>query len=243
MSSGGVGEVWRPRSHGTALLSALPTPKCLSIAIVRIAVTVVTGAPRSVFLRELPPQGFTFRRATLDSGAQQVDAFSVDQRRSLEEYYKTAVQQRQAILESEVGWLSAIHADLVVSDIVPLAAAAAAAALLPCICVSNFSWGEHACGRLQLRGCCYFVCCCRLCFPQTGYSVASNVLLFCHFRNNQLQISSTASTSPPLDLGRNSARWVPAGSTASSRGAGGGPWLAASITAGAAGGRATGSAH
>lgn len=51
--------------------------------------------------------------------------------------------QRETLLQTEQTWLAATRPDLVVSDIVPLACAAAHAAGLPCICVSNFSWGEQ----------------------------------------------------------------------------------------------------
>lgn len=104
------------------------------------SVIVITGAPAGLFLRELPPDRFTLRRAILDTGALQSDAFTVDQRGSLEEYRITAVQQRDVMLSTEVSWLRAVHADLVVSDIVPIACAAAAAAGIPCVCVTNFSW-------------------------------------------------------------------------------------------------------
>jgi L-arabinokinase len=40
-----------------------------------------------------------------------------------------------------VSWLRATCTDLVVSDIVPLACAAAAAAGIPAVAVTNFSWG------------------------------------------------------------------------------------------------------
>ena len=42
----------------------------------------------------------------------------------------------------QVGWLKATRADLVISDTVPLACAAAKLAGVPCVCISNFSWGE-----------------------------------------------------------------------------------------------------
>ena len=49
------------------------------------------------------------------------------------------------LLETEQAWLAAVKPDLVVSDIVPLACAAAAAVGIPCVCISNFSWGVHHC--------------------------------------------------------------------------------------------------
>ena len=62
---------------------------------------------------------------------------------SLEGYRKIAGgPQRATLLETEQAWLAAVKPDLVVSDIVPLACAAAAAVGIPCVCISNFSWGE-----------------------------------------------------------------------------------------------------
>ncbi len=61
---------------------------------------------------------------------------------SLEGYRRTAGgSHRETLLETEQAWLAAVKPDLVVSDIVPLACAAAAAVGIPCVCISNFSWG------------------------------------------------------------------------------------------------------
>ena len=62
---------------------------------------------------------------------------------SLEGYRKIAGgPHRATLLETEQAWLAAVKPDLVVSDVVPLACAAAAAVRIPCVCISNFSWGE-----------------------------------------------------------------------------------------------------
>ena len=62
---------------------------------------------------------------------------------SLEGYRKIAGgSHRATLLETEQAWLAAVKPALVVSDIVPLACAAAAAVGIPCVCISNFSWGE-----------------------------------------------------------------------------------------------------
>ena len=42
------------------------------------SVTVITGAPAGIFLRELSSACLALRKAALDSGAKQKDAFSVD---------------------------------------------------------------------------------------------------------------------------------------------------------------------
>ena len=68
---------------------------------------------------------------------------------SLEGYRRIAGgSHRETLLETEQAWLAAVKPDLVVSDIVPLACAAAAAVGIPCVCISNFSWGA---GTLPCR--------------------------------------------------------------------------------------------
>lgn len=69
---------------------------------------------------------------------------------SLEDHQKTCVVHRSTLLETESAWLQAVKADLVVSDIVPLACAAAAQARIPCVCVSNFSWGKSDAASMQV---------------------------------------------------------------------------------------------
>ena len=69
---------------------------------------------------------------------------------SLEDHHKTCVVHRSTLLETESAWLQAVKADLVVSDIVPLACAAAAQAKIPCVCVSNFSWGKSDAVNMQV---------------------------------------------------------------------------------------------
>ncbi|KAL0052129.1 hypothetical protein WJX82_008344 [Trebouxia sp. C0006] len=103
-------------------------------------VFVVTAAAAGVFTREIPSQQLSVRRAVLDCGSKQQDAFSVDMKGSLELYQETAVDCRDAILATEVNWLKTSEIDLVAVDIVPIAFAAAAAAGLPAVGVSNFSW-------------------------------------------------------------------------------------------------------
>jgi L-arabinokinase len=105
------------------------------------AVTIVTGAPVHVFGPDLLSTGLAVRHAILDTGAKQRDAFTVDQRGSLEEYVATASgPRRDQIIIEESTWLRECGADIVISDIVPLACVSAATAGVPCIAVSNFSW-------------------------------------------------------------------------------------------------------
>uniref|UniRef100_A0A8R7QQI6 L-arabinokinase n=1 Tax=Triticum urartu TaxID=4572 RepID=A0A8R7QQI6_TRIUA len=103
-------------------------------------VHVVTAAPEFVFTTEIDSPSLHIRRVLLDCGAVQADALTVDRLASLEKYHQTAVVPREAILRTEVEWLHSIKADLVVSDVVPVACRAAADAGIRSVCVTNFSW-------------------------------------------------------------------------------------------------------
>ncbi|KAK8509401.1 hypothetical protein V6N13_062451 [Hibiscus sabdariffa] len=103
-------------------------------------VHVVTGAPDFVFNSEIQSSRLSLRKLVLDCGAVQADALTVDRLASLQKYSETAVQPRDSILATEVKWLNSIKADLVVSDVVPVACRAAAEAGIRSVCVTNFSW-------------------------------------------------------------------------------------------------------
>ncbi|KAM3687716.1 hypothetical protein ACB098_10G097900 [Castanea mollissima] len=103
-------------------------------------VHVVTGAPDFVFTSEIQSPRLFIRKVLLDCGAVQADALTVDRLASLEKYHETAVVPRASILEAEIEWLNSIKADLVVSDVVPVACRAAADAGIRSVCVTNFSW-------------------------------------------------------------------------------------------------------
>ncbi|CAJ2674822.1 unnamed protein product [Trifolium pratense] len=103
-------------------------------------VHVVTGAPDFVFTSEIKSPRLFIRKVLLDCGAVQADALTVDRLASLEKYSETAVKPRAKILAIETEWLNSIKADLVVSDVVPVACRAAADAGIRSVCVTNFSW-------------------------------------------------------------------------------------------------------
>ncbi|KAG1364535.1 Mevalonate/galactokinase [Cocos nucifera] len=103
-------------------------------------VHVVTGAPDFVFTTEIQSPNLHIRKVLLDCGAVQADALTVDRLASLEKYHQTAVVPRASILATEVEWLNSVKADLVVSDVVPVACRAAADAGIRSVCVTNFSW-------------------------------------------------------------------------------------------------------
>ena len=106
------------------------------------SVVVVSAAPQHVFVAEAAgaPGALSFRKRLLDCGAKQADALSVDPSGSLELYHATAVEPRETLLREEEAWLLEARVSIVVTDIVPLACAAAARAGLPCVGCSNFSW-------------------------------------------------------------------------------------------------------
>uniref|UniRef100_A0A7N0U756 L-arabinokinase n=1 Tax=Kalanchoe fedtschenkoi TaxID=63787 RepID=A0A7N0U756_KALFE len=103
-------------------------------------VHVVTGAPDYVFTSAVQSPRLFIRKVLLDCGAVQADALTVDRLASLEKYKETAVVPRESILATETEWLHSINADLVVSDVVPVACRAAADAGIRSVCVTNFSW-------------------------------------------------------------------------------------------------------
>lgn len=103
-------------------------------------VHVVTAAPEFVFKSSVSSAKLHVRKVLLDCGAVQSDALTVDRCNSLEKYRQTAVIPRAAILSTEVTWLQHVKADLVLSDIVPVACRAAAEAGIPSVCITNFSW-------------------------------------------------------------------------------------------------------
>ncbi|XP_008781723.2 L-arabinokinase-like [Phoenix dactylifera] len=103
-------------------------------------VHIVTGAPDFVFTSETQSPNLHIRKVLLDCGAVQADALTVDPLASLEKYAQTAVVPRASIIATEVEWLKSVGADLVVSDVVPVACRAAADAGIRSVCVTNFSW-------------------------------------------------------------------------------------------------------
>ncbi|KAE8665247.1 L-arabinokinase [Hibiscus syriacus] len=116
-------------------------------------VHVVTGAPDFVFTSEIQSSRLFLRKLVLDCGAVQADALTVDRLASLRKYSETAVQPRDSILATEVKWLNSIKADLVVSDVVPVACRAAAEAGIRSVCVTNFSWDFIYAEYVMAAGC------------------------------------------------------------------------------------------
>ena len=111
------------------------------------AVIVTAIAPQNGFADLIQPSsGFlervSFRRAVLDVGAVQADALSVDASASLEAYASIvgSAETKASIIAEEVSFLKRNAVDVVATDVVPVACAAARAAGIPCAAVSNFTW-------------------------------------------------------------------------------------------------------
>eukprot|EP00899_Mesostigma_viride_P004106 jgi/Mesvir1/13697/Mv02130-RA.2 len=113
---------------------------CRHLILYGCTVHVVTAAPDFVFYEQICSDRLHIRKKLLDSGAVQADAFTVNQTASLETYHDVVVKHRTELLQEERDWLVASGVDVVVSDVVPLACAAAAKAGIPAVCVTNFSW-------------------------------------------------------------------------------------------------------
>uniref|UniRef100_A0A804UGH6 L-arabinokinase n=1 Tax=Zea mays TaxID=4577 RepID=A0A804UGH6_MAIZE len=101
-------------------------------------VHVVTAAPEFVFTTEIASPSLHIRKVLLDCGAVQADALTVDRLAREVQYHQTTVVPGESILKTEAEWLNSIKADLVVSDVVPVACRAAADAGIRSVCVTNF---------------------------------------------------------------------------------------------------------
>jgi L-arabinokinase len=101
-------------------------------------VLIRTSAPRWLFDRTLT-RGADVLPGECDTGIVQIDSLRLDEAATVlaaREFYTTFADRR----DSETALLAAHDVRLVVADAPPLACAAAAAANIPCIVLSNFTW-------------------------------------------------------------------------------------------------------
>jgi L-arabinokinase len=113
-----------------------------------LPVVVCSTAPASLFEGVVAPP-LEVRRVAGDVGLAQKDALVIDEEGSVRAW-RALVADWDAKVAAEARWLRASGARLVVGDIPPLAFEAAAAAGLPSIGVSNFSW-DWIYGQLARR--------------------------------------------------------------------------------------------
>lgn len=103
-----------------------------------LAIVMRTSAPRWLFDRTVRVP-FTWLPGACDTGIVQIDSLHLDEDATIRlaaEFYGGLAQR----IEDEAAILRKHHARLVICDAPPLACAAAAAAGIPAIVVSNFTW-------------------------------------------------------------------------------------------------------
>jgi hypothetical protein len=100
-------------------------------------IVVRTAAAAWLFAQNLPD--VEYQRCEADTGVVQIDSLRIDEERTAREAVRFYTDfERRVACEAAV--LHALRADIVVGDIPPLAFAAAHAAALPSVAVSNFTW-------------------------------------------------------------------------------------------------------
>lgn len=95
-------------------------------------------APEFIF-REHSSPNLHYHHRSLDFGATQSDALTVDRRASLLGYQKLWAQHDE-LVQREATFLAEVGAAVVAVDIAPIACAAAHMARVPAVVVTNFSW-------------------------------------------------------------------------------------------------------
>ena len=103
-----------------------------------LGIVVRTAAPRRLFDQSVRVP-ITFLAGPNDTGVVQIDSVRLDERATIalaSEFYRTLAERAA----NEAAILRAHDARLVISDAPPLACAAAAAAGIPSVVVSNFTW-------------------------------------------------------------------------------------------------------
>jgi hypothetical protein len=103
-----------------------------------VRLVVVSAAPESRFRSAIPGE-FAYRLFQCDVGLIQRDALLIDLPATAEACRAFATMWQERV-EAETRWLLNSGATLVLGDVPPLAFAAAKAAGLPSVAVTNFSW-------------------------------------------------------------------------------------------------------
>ena len=105
---------------------------------------VRVGQDECTYLVEIDPTSkerrYTHSVRNLDSGAAQLDIFTVDMHSTLDNYYHTIHLNREELIRVEVEWLLASSIDLILIDATPLAGAVSRLSGIRSVLVSNFSW-------------------------------------------------------------------------------------------------------
>ena len=103
-----------------------------------LPISVVSLAPERIF-RDAVSEPLQYRRVQCDVGLAQRDALTMDEEATIGRW-RAFEEETPARVSREAEWLRNARAGVVVADIPPLAFAAAAAAGVPSVGVTNFSW-------------------------------------------------------------------------------------------------------
>jgi L-arabinokinase len=121
--------------HATRTAEVLRQARVLSP---RVPVTVIAAAPARLFQAALGADTVV-RALACDVGLAQKDALVIDEEATVERCRQFAAAW-PALVDEEARWLARAGARVVLGDIPPLAFAAARAAGVPAIGMTNFSW-------------------------------------------------------------------------------------------------------
>lgn len=121
--------------HATRMIAVM---QALREAGAALRLFARTSAPRAFFAAHLG-EDVTVAPGAVDVGTVQHDSLRLDKRASLLAY-SAFLAERPDRVAGEARWLQEVGAVLVVGDIPPLAFEAAAAAGVPGIAITNFSW-------------------------------------------------------------------------------------------------------
>jgi hypothetical protein len=104
----------------------------------QLTVHVSTCAPRWLF-DPLPAGRVFYHERELDFGVLQENSFSADKAATLQRYAQL-IERKEQLLDEEMAFLRNVSADIIVSDITPLAFDAAARFGKKASAIGNFSW-------------------------------------------------------------------------------------------------------
>ncbi|CAG8611952.1 13063_t:CDS:2 [Funneliformis caledonium] len=99
---------------------------------------IISNAPKFIFQGAID-LGARYRNAPIDAGVKQPRAYTVDRQETINDLIKF-LDNKPVMLEREIQWLKEFKADIVLSDAPFLPCAAAAAAGIPSVIISNFTF-------------------------------------------------------------------------------------------------------
>ncbi|MFA5030650.1 MAG: glycosyltransferase family protein [Patescibacteria group bacterium] len=128
ISGHGFGHATRMRAIIDAILERDPS----------IHIDIRTSAPQILFA-DLPSTQCTYHQISIDGGVIEKDIITQDPRATLKQYAEIN-KQRESIITNEIAFVKKNNANIIVSDIPPLASDIGQSADIPTVACSNFSW-------------------------------------------------------------------------------------------------------